>query len=66
MLAILGNQFDVGDEICGAVVSVRHHEDILSVWNKTAKDTEANLKIKYAFSPRDRGGGFCFGRVHGG
>lgn len=52
LLAILGDQFDVGDEICGAVVSVRYNEDIISVWNKSADNTEANLKIKYVWVER--------------
>jgi Eukaryotic initiation factor 4E len=29
ILAIIGEQFDVGQEICGAVVSVRGNEDII-------------------------------------
>ena len=29
MLAMLGEQFMVGEEICGAVVSIRFQEDIL-------------------------------------
>jgi hypothetical protein len=39
-------QFDVGHEICGAVVSVRNGEDIISVWNKTADNLEATNKIR--------------------
>lgn len=46
VLAIIGEQFDVGHEICGAVVSVRHSEDIISVWNKTADNNEATSKIR--------------------
>jgi translation initiation factor 4E len=46
VLAIIGEQFDVGHEICGAVVSIRHNEDILSVWNKNADNTEAKNKIR--------------------
>ena len=38
-MAMLGEQFMVGEEICGAVVSVRYQEDILSIWNKSANDT---------------------------
>ena len=37
MLALLGEQFMVGEEICGAVVSIRFQEDILSIWNRQAK-----------------------------
>ncbi|OQR77369.1 eukaryotic translation initiation factor 4E type 2-like [Tropilaelaps mercedesae] len=46
LLAILGEQFLVGDEICGAVMSVRYNqEDIISVWNRTAADKCVRLKI---------------------
>lgn len=50
LLAIIGEQFDVGSEICGAVVSIRINEDILSVWNKTADNKEAVNKIRYHHS----------------
>lgn len=46
VLAIIGEQFDVGDEICGAVISVRAAEDILSVWTKTADDLQATTQIR--------------------
>ncbi|KAJ3281048.1 Eukaryotic translation initiation factor 4E type 2 [Rhizoclosmatium sp. JEL0117] len=46
VLALIGEQFDVGDEICGAVISMRHQEDILSVWNQTAESGRVNLKIR--------------------
>ena len=46
ILAILGEQFMVGDEICGAVVSIRVHEDIISVWNRTASDQATTVRIR--------------------
>ncbi|KAI8899700.1 translation initiation factor eIF 4e-like domain-containing protein [Globomyces pollinis-pini] len=46
LLAILGDQFDVGDEICGAVISIRQNEDILSLWNKTSDDGRTNMRIR--------------------
>lgn len=46
ILAILGEQFMVGDEICGAVVSIRVHEDIISVWNRTASDQGTTVRIR--------------------
>ncbi|KAH6573277.1 hypothetical protein BASA61_003751 [Batrachochytrium salamandrivorans] len=46
LLAIIGDQFDVGDEICGVVVSIRHSEDIISLWNKSAEDGRTNLRIR--------------------
>ncbi|KAJ9060898.1 hypothetical protein DSO57_1026033 [Entomophthora muscae] len=45
-MAIIGDQFDVGPEICGAVLSIRHSEDIISVWNQTANKGNINLKIR--------------------
>ena len=33
---MLGEQFMVGEEVCGAVVSIRFQEDILSIWNRSA------------------------------
>merc|ERR1711881_279628 len=39
ILAMLGEQFMVGQGICGAVISVRYHtEDIVSIWNRNAKN----------------------------
>ncbi|XP_050736983.1 eukaryotic translation initiation factor 4E type 2-like isoform X4 [Eriocheir sinensis] len=46
ILAMLGEQFMVGDEICGAVISVRFQEDIISVWNRTAQDTATTTRIR--------------------
>ncbi|KAK9761726.1 hypothetical protein K7432_013150 [Basidiobolus ranarum] len=46
VLAVIGDQFDVGSEICGAVLSIRHSEDILSVWNRSANEGRINLKIR--------------------
>ncbi|XP_066565894.1 eukaryotic translation initiation factor 4E type 2 isoform X2 [Amia ocellicauda] len=42
ILAMLGEQFMVGEEICGAVVS----EDIISIWNKTASDQATTARIR--------------------
>ncbi|KAM9428945.1 eukaryotic translation initiation factor 4E type 2 isoform 1-T2 [Salvelinus alpinus] len=46
ILAMLGEQFMVGEEICGAVVSVRFQEDIISIWNKTASDQSTITRIR--------------------
>jgi len=46
ILAMLGEQFMVGDEICGAVVSIRYQEDIISVWNRTASDQSTTIRIR--------------------
>ncbi|XP_054978107.1 eukaryotic translation initiation factor 4E type 2 isoform X2 [Sorex araneus] len=46
ILAMLGEQFMVGEEVCGAVVSVRFQEDIISIWNKTASDQATTARIR--------------------
>eukprot|EP00596_Hydrurales_sp_CCMP1899_P005670 CAMPEP_0119035216 /NCGR_PEP_ID=MMETSP1177-20130426/2160_1 /TAXON_ID=2985 /ORGANISM="Ochromonas sp, Strain CCMP1899" /LENGTH=436 /DNA_ID=CAMNT_0006993197 /DNA_START=108 /DNA_END=1415 /DNA_ORIENTATION=+ len=46
VLAMIGEQFDVGNEICGAVCSVRTSEDIISIWNKSSDNIEANNRIR--------------------
>lgn len=46
ILAMLGEQFMVGEEICGVVVSIRFQEDILSIWNKTANDQFSTVRIR--------------------
>ncbi|CAK4016416.1 related to mRNA cap-binding related to eIF-4E [Lecanosticta acicola] len=44
-LAMVGEQFDeASDEVCGAVVSVRSGEDVISVW--TRNDGGRNVKIR--------------------
>ncbi|EPS34500.1 Eukaryotic translation initiation factor [Penicillium oxalicum] len=45
LLALVGDQFaEAGDEVCGAVLSVRGGEDVLSVWTKN--DGGRNIKIR--------------------
>ncbi|KAE9007253.1 hypothetical protein PR003_g16410 [Phytophthora rubi] len=46
VLAIVGEQFDVGNEICGAVISIRYNEDIISLWNRNADNNEACYRIR--------------------
>lgn len=38
VLAMVGDQLEYGENICGAVLSIRFNEDILSVWNSNASD----------------------------
>ena len=47
VLALIGEQFDVGNEICGAVIQIRHYEDTISIWNRNASRTDMTNKIKY-------------------
>jgi len=49
LMAMLGEQFMVGEEVCGAVCSVRFNEDILSIWNRTANDTAITNRIRDTF-----------------
>ncbi|EPB68174.1 eukaryotic initiation factor 4E [Ancylostoma ceylanicum] len=46
LLAMAGEQFLVGDEICGAVCSVRNQEDIVSLWNRTADNIGVTNRIR--------------------
>lgn len=50
VLAILGEQFMVGDEICGAVVSIRFQEDIIAIWNRTASEQQVINRIRDTLS----------------
>ena len=49
IMAMLGEQFMVGEEICGAVVSIRFQEDIISVWNRSAGDQAVTNRIRDTF-----------------
>lgn len=51
VLAIIGEQFDVGNEICGAVISVRYNEDIISLWNRNADHSDALRTIRCVTHP---------------
>lgn len=46
ILAIIGEQLDGGSEVCGAVISIRYNEDILSIWNRNADDGEACYRLR--------------------
>ncbi|EDS36836.1 eukaryotic translation initiation factor 4e type [Culex quinquefasciatus] len=45
-MAMLGEQFLVGPEICGVVLSTQFPEDLLSIWNRTATDTTSTNRIR--------------------
>ncbi|XP_017781528.1 PREDICTED: eukaryotic translation initiation factor 4E type 2 isoform X2 [Nicrophorus vespilloides] len=47
-MAMLGEQFMAGNEICGVVVSVRFQEDLLSIWNRNASDQMTTHRIRDA------------------
>jgi len=46
ILALIGDEFNLGDEICGVVLSTKFQEDILSFWTKTADDRELTYNIR--------------------
>ncbi|KAH7728292.1 eukaryotic translation initiation factor 4E type 3 [Aphelenchoides avenae] len=46
LLAMIGEQFLVGEEICGAVCSIRSTEDIISLWNRTADNPGVTNRIR--------------------
>eukprot|EP01018_Ginkgo_biloba_P008831 Gb_01336 [translate_table: standard] len=45
LLAMIGDQFDESDLICGAVVSVRARQEKLALWTKNASDEAAQASI---------------------
>jgi len=44
-LALIGEHFHDGDEVCGGVVSVRKQSSRISLWTRTAKDREVCIQI---------------------
>ena len=47
ILGVVMDQFyDAGDQLCGIVLSVRSHEDILSIWTKDESNTTENIAVK--------------------
>lgn len=40
---MIGEQFDHGDEICGAVVNVRARQEKIAVWTKNAANEAAQV-----------------------
>lgn len=45
LLAMIGEQFDHGDEICGAVVNVRARQEKIALWTKDARNEAAQMSI---------------------
>jgi translation initiation factor 4E len=51
VMGLIGNQFaEASDEVCGAVLSVRSGEDIVSIWTKN--DGGRNIKIRFVHQRR--------------
>ncbi|KAJ4809950.1 eukaryotic translation initiation factor 4E [Rhynchospora pubera] len=45
LLAMIGEQFEYGDEICGAVLSVRGKQERVAIWTKNASNEAAQISI---------------------
>lgn len=45
-MAMLGEQFMVGQELCGVVLSVRFQEDHLAVWHRNAADQASAARVR--------------------
>ncbi|KAE9621960.1 putative translation Initiation factor eIF- 4e [Lupinus albus] len=45
LMALIGEQFDDAEDICGVVASVRQRQDKLSLWTKTAANEAAQMSI---------------------
>ncbi|KAJ6988712.1 eukaryotic translation initiation factor-like isoform X1 [Populus alba x Populus x berolinensis] len=45
LMALIGEQFDEPDEICGVVASVRQRQDKLALWTKAAANEAAQMSI---------------------
>ena len=46
MFALIGEQFDPCSEVCGASISVRYQEDVISLWVRTAENEDAVQRIR--------------------
>lgn len=49
ILAMIGENFDAGHDLCGAVISLRKAGDRVAVWTKTADDDKACMEIGNQF-----------------
>ncbi|KAL4190520.1 hypothetical protein AMTRI_Chr07g76120 [Amborella trichopoda] len=45
LMALIGEQFEEGEDICGVVASVRARQDKLSLWTRTASNEAAQVSI---------------------
>lgn len=46
---MIGEQFEYGDEICGAVVSVRVKQERVAIWTKNASNEAAQVSIIFKY-----------------
>lgn len=47
---MIGEQFDHGDEICGAVVNVRIKQEKIALWTKNASNEAAQVTVPFFLS----------------
>lgn len=45
LLAMIGEQFDDGEEVCGVVLQIRSKEDRIAIWTKTANNETAQVNL---------------------
>eukprot|EP00271_Cylindrocystis_brebissonii_P012815 TRINITY_DN32320_c0_g1_i1.p1 TRINITY_DN32320_c0_g1~~TRINITY_DN32320_c0_g1_i1.p1 ORF type:complete len:320 (-),score=61.48 TRINITY_DN32320_c0_g1_i1:180-1139(-) len=46
VLALVGEQLDSADSVCGVVLSMRYSEDLISVWNRNVVDSKGRDELK--------------------
>lgn len=49
-MALIGEQFDDGEEICGVVASVRQRQDKLSLWTMNAANEAVQVSTMSSVS----------------
>jgi hypothetical protein len=50
LLAMIGEQFDDGEEVCGVVLQIRSKEDRIAIWTKTANNETAQVSLLFKTS----------------
>ncbi|KAG2298380.1 hypothetical protein Bca52824_034852 [Brassica carinata] len=51
LLALIREQFDHADEICGAVVNIRGKQENISIWTKNASNEAAKARSQLPATP---------------
>lgn len=46
LLAVIGEQFDETNDVCGVTLSLRPHEDSVALWDRNSEDRAAVEKHK--------------------
>eukprot|EP00735_Rhodelphis_limneticus_P013089 TRINITY_DN65_c0_g1::TRINITY_DN65_c0_g1_i1::g.14744::m.14744 TRINITY_DN65_c0_g1::TRINITY_DN65_c0_g1_i1::g.14744 ORF type:complete len:230 (+),score=47.60,sp/Q55FE0/IF4E_DICDI/46.45/2e-52,IF4E/PF01652.13/8.9e-58 TRINITY_DN65_c0_g1_i1:89-691(+) len=44
VLALIGDNFDHSEDVCGAVLSIRKNQDKISLWTKSARDEKTQIQ----------------------